>query len=202
MRLRNNPHAIEELKASKLLIEGYPHRIRHDTVIEIGMGKGEMITKLAKKNPKIKYIGIEKYATVAAKAAKRAKELEINNFKIICDDIAEMHDKLEGKVKTIWLTFSDPWPKARHEKRRLTHKKFLQIYWDMLSNDGIIRFKTDNDKLFEYSIESMKAFGFKLKNVTTNFHAHESCKDNVMTGYEHKWSSVGKNINYLEAHKK
>ena len=201
MRLRNDPEADKKLEESGMLINAFPFTIPNNTVIELGMGKGEMITQLAQNNPGKFYIGIEKYATVAAKAVKRAQEMELKNFFVICEDIVKLPEILKGQVNTIWLTFSDPWPKARHEKRRLTYKKFLEIYKNLLSDDGVLRFKTDNDKLFEYSIESMENFGFKLNNLTRDFHNHKASTDNVKTGYEIKWSSLGKNINYVEARK-
>ena len=199
MRLRNNPNAYSELEQTEYLIKDYPVKIDKNTIIELGMGKGEMITQLAKENPNTKYIGVEKFATVAHKAMKRAQKLEIDNFKIIVDDIKNLPEIFKGKVQTIWLTFSDPWPKARHEKRRLTHNEFLKTYSQILSDDGVIRFKTDNDKLFEWTVEHMKEHGWKLTNVTRDFHSHEASKDNVKTGYEIKWSEQGKKINYLEA---
>ncbi|TNK93325.1 tRNA (guanosine(46)-N7)-methyltransferase TrmB, partial [Mycoplasmopsis pullorum] len=102
---------------------------------------------------------------------------------------------------TIWLTFSDPWPKARHEKRRLTYKTFLNSYAKILSKDGVLKFKTDNDKLFEYSIESLEENKWNITFLTIDLHNNEKNSDNIMTGYEIKWSSIGKNINYLEAKK-
>jgi len=177
-----------------------PIKVDKDTIIEIGMGKGEMITELARLNPSKKYIGIEKYPTVALKAARRAKNKQLKNFSILVEDVKELKELIEGQVDTIWLTFSDPWPKARHYKRRLTYKYFLDLYKEILLPNGKIRFKTDNDKLFEWSIESFKENGWILKNVTRDFHNDKASKDNVMTGYELKWSSQGKNINYLEAY--
>lgn len=199
MRLRHNPNAAKQLKESGFLIDHFPYSINKNTVIELGMGKGEMITQLAYQNPDKHYLGIEKYPTVAEKAARRAKNLEISNFKIICQDIKDLPELLKGKVDTIWLTFSDPWPKDRHEKRRLTYKYFLNLYKQILTPNGVIKFKTDNDKLFNYSIDHMKENGLKLSNVTNDFHSHKSSKGNVMTGYEKKWSESGKKINYLEA---
>lgn len=201
MRLRNDPEADKKLIESGMLINDFPYTLPSNTTIELGMGKGEMITQLAQDNPDHFFIGIEKYATVAAKAVKRAKEMELKNFFVICEDIFKLPELLKGQVDTIWLTFSDPWPKARHEKRRLTYKKFLEIYKALLTDKGVLKFKTDNDKLFEYSVESMKQFGFKLSNVTRDFHNHKASIGNVKTGYEVKWSSLGKNINYLEAKK-
>lgn len=202
MRLRNDPQAHEKLINSGVLIQQFPYKLTKDTIIELGMGKGEMLTELARLNPDKVYVGIEKYATVAAKAAIRAKNLGLTNFFIINEDIAKLPEILDGKINTIWLTFSDPWPKAKHERRRLTYKTFLDLYMQILDDNGVIRFKTDNDKLFEYSVEHMTEYGLKLSNVTRDFHAHEASQGNVMTGYETKWSSEGKTINYLEARKK
>jgi len=202
MRLRKDPNAMEKLKDTSFLVTSIPIRVDKDTIIEIGMGKGEMITELAKENKDKKYIGIEKYPTVALKAARRAESNDLKNFRIVVEDVKNLKDIIKGQVETIWLTFSDPWPKARHYKRRLTYKYFLELYKDILVPEGKIRFKTDNDILFEWSIDSLKENGWKLKNITRDFHNHKSSKDNVMTGYELKWSSQGKNINYLEAYKK
>lgn len=199
MRIRNNPDAPRLLLESGYQITEFPFKIGNDIIIELGMGKGEMITELAANNPDKFYIGIEKFATVAHKAAKKAKELDLKNFKIICADIKDLSSLLDGKVKTIWLTFSDPWPKKKQAKRRLTYKAFLELYKQILDEDGVIRFKTDNDFLFNWSVEHMTENGVKLSNVTHDFHAHEASKDNVMTGYEIKWSNLGKKINYLEA---
>ena len=199
MRLRNNPEAESLLLKSEYAITKFPTKINKNTVIELGMGKGEMITQLAFDNPDKQYIGIEKFATVAHKAMKRAENLGIKNFKIILADIKNLPELLDGQVDTIWLTFSDPWPKVRHEKRRLTYKTFLDLYKEILSDNGVLKFKTDNDKLFEYSVEHMKENKVTLSNVTRDFHSEKYSKGNVMTGYEEKWSSQGKNINYLEA---
>ncbi len=198
MRLRNNPNAMEELEASGLLITKFPMKIDKTFVLELGMGKGEMITELAFNNPKINYIGIEKYPTVAARAAKLALEKDLKNFKIICEDIIDLPTMLSGKTDLIWLTFSDPWPKNRHEKRRLTHIEYMKIYKNLISTNGLLKFKTDNDKLFEWTVEHLEENKLKLNNVTRDFHEHPSSKENIMTGYEKKWSETGKKINYLE----
>ena len=199
MRLRNNPNAEENLKNSEYLVQNFPFKIQKNTIIELGMGKGEMITQLALENPEKNYLGIEKYATVAEKAMKKAKKMNLNNFKILCEDISKIPSLLDGKVKTIWLTFSDPWPKNKHEKRRLTHINFFNIYKLFLEKNGVIKFKTDNDKLFEWTIEHLTENNINLDNITRDFHSHKCSKNNVMTGYEKKWSDKGKKINYLEA---
>lgn len=199
MRLRNNPNAMIELKESGLLITDYPFAIDKNTVLELGMGKGEMIVELAKQNPDKLYIGVEKYPTVAAIAAKRCLKEGVTNFKIICQDIIVLPSLIKGKTNLIWLTFSDPWPKNRHEKRRLTHIDYMNIYKKMMTTDGVLKFKSDNDKLFEWSVEHLEENKIKLSNVTRDFHEHKASADNIMTGYEKKWSETGKKINYLEA---
>ncbi len=199
MRLRNNPNAQVELDASKYTVKEYPFKVNKNVIIELGMGKGEMITELAAQNPDKYYVGIEKFATVAHKAMKRAKKLELDNFSIIDKDIKDLPELIEGTVETIWLTFSDPWPKARHEKRRLTYKSFLDHYKNILSDDGVINMKTDNDKLFLYSLKSMQEYGMEILAVTRDFHNSKWIEGNVMTGYEKKWSESGKNINFLRA---
>ncbi|CAM9130196.1 tRNA (guanosine(46)-N7)-methyltransferase TrmB [Mycoplasma marinum] len=199
MRLRNNPNAQNELDNSKYTIKKYPFNVDKNVVIELGMGKGEMITQLAKENKDKFFIGIEKFATVAHKAMKRAEKLELDNFLIIDKDIKDLPELINGEVDTIWLTFSDPWPKARHEKRRLTYKSFLDLYKEILTKDGVINLKSDNDKFFEYSLESMKEYGMDILAITRDFHSSEWIEGNVMTGYEKKWSESGKNINFLRA---
>ncbi|MCK5867331.1 MAG: tRNA (guanosine(46)-N7)-methyltransferase TrmB [Mycoplasmataceae bacterium] len=198
MRLRNNPNAMNELNESKYFVDSFPIKIKKNTILEFGMGKGEMITTLASKNSNVDFIGVEKYPTVANIARRKADELELNNFQIIVEDLKEINQILKGRADVIWLTFSDPWPKARHEKRRLTHIDFLNRYKKLLTKDGVLKFKTDNDKLFEWTIEHMNEHRIKLDIVTRDFHVHKSSKGNIMTGYESKWSSLGKKINYLE----
>ncbi len=198
MRLRNDPNAREKLNDSNIIIKDFPISLNNKTIIEIGMGKGEMITQLAFMNPNKTYIGIEKYPTVAAKALKKAQELKLTNFFIICDDVINLKENFNGKVDEIWLTFSDPWPKDRHFKRRLTYKDFLDIYKSILSQDGILKIKTDNDKFFAWSIESIEDYGAKIIFKTNDLHNSEKNSSNVKTGYEIKWSEKGKNINYME----
>ncbi len=198
MRLRNDPEAKIFLENSDLVIKDFPVKLNKDTIIEIGMGKGEMLTELALKNKNKIYIGVEKYHTVAAKALRRANKLELKNFFIICEDIEKLADCFNGNVDEIWLTFSDPWPKKRHFKRRLTYKKFLDIYKNLLSNDGILKIKTDNDNFFQWSIEQINEYGANIIFETNDLHNSEKNEDNVKTGYEIKWSEKGKNINYME----
>ncbi|WP_033161291.1 tRNA (guanosine(46)-N7)-methyltransferase TrmB [[Mycoplasma] collis] len=198
MRLRNNSDALNQLKNSGFLVENFPLLIDENTVIEIGMGKGEMITQLAFNNPNIKYIGVERYPTAASRAIKLAKKYNLTNFKIIVCDVKDLLNLIKGKNKLIWLTFSDPWPKKKHFKRRLTYKSFLEIYKKILNFDGVVKFKTDNDKLFEFTIESLNDFGAKIIKKTNDLHNSEYVENNIMTGYEKKWTLKNKNINFLE----
>ncbi|WP_029512876.1 tRNA (guanosine(46)-N7)-methyltransferase TrmB [Mycoplasmopsis iners] len=199
MRLRHDKNAQSKLENSKFYIDPgkYPVKLDSKTVLEIGMGKGEMIVELARINPDLIFIGLEKYATVAAKALKKAEEYNINNFHIIIDDATKLEEIFVGEPHTIWLTFSDPWPKARHERRRLTHSSFLNLYSKIMNENTMLKFKSDNDKLYEFSLESFQQNGWNLVDYGTDLHNSSHQKDNVMTGYEAKWSSLGKNINYI-----
>ncbi len=199
MRLRKDFQANEKLKALNYEVSTFPLIVNKNWVIELAMGKGEMITQLAQINFHRIYLGIEKEATVALKAAKRAKALNLTNFHIICNDIKKLPFLIAGKVNLIWLTFPDPWPKNRHEHRRLTSKSFLNIYKQLLTKDGVLKFKTDNDQLFNSSIESLKKNNWKIIYITNDLHNDIKNNENVQTGYEVKWSKNSKNINYLEA---
>ena len=170
------------------------------TYVEIGCGKGKFIIENAEKNPDIDYIAVEKVPDVILLAAEKAKERDIKNIKfLICDakELAELFD--ENSVDLIYLNFSDPWPKAKHYKRRLTYKTFLDVYRKILKNEGAIFFKTDNIGLFEFSLEQFTLDKWNLKNVTYDLHNSEFAEDNIMTEYEKNFSEKGFNINRLEA---
>ena len=197
MRLRKNPNAKDKLENSIFLINEFPFNTTN-YFVELGMGKGKMIVELARDNPNKLYLGIEKYPTVALKAMNLATKYNLNNFKIIVGDISNLDSLIVGQPTEIYLTFSDPWPKNRHEKRRLTYEKFLKMYKSLL-NGNKLKLKTDNDKLFSYSIDSITNFGGVILYKTHDLHTSKYSKNNVMTHYEIKWSEKGKNINYLEA---
>lgn len=196
MRLRNDPLANEFVKNSSFTVDKFPIKLNKNTIIEIGMGKGEMLTEMAFQNTHKTFIGIEKYPTVVAKAIKRAQKYELKNFFVVNQDISELKNSFDGKVKEIWLTFSDPWPKKRHFKRRLTYKTFLEIYKIILDDDGVLKIKTDNDAFFEWSIESLKEFGANIVYLTRDLHNDKKNESNIYTGYELKWKE--KKINYME----
>ncbi|QJR43679.1 tRNA (guanosine(46)-N7)-methyltransferase TrmB [Mycoplasma miroungigenitalium] len=201
MRLRYDKNAEPKLQASPYMIKEnqYPIKLDENCIIEIGMGKGEMIVELARLNPTKTFYGLEKYPTVAAKALKKAEEYQLNNFYIIIADAVNIPDIFVGKASTIWLTFSDPWPKARHFRRRLTYKSFLDLYKIIMDENSILKFKSDNDKLYEFSLESFNENDWKIIDFGEDLHQSSYASKNVMTGYERKWSEQGKNINFIFA---
>lgn len=170
--------------------------------LELGMGKGSFISKHAIKYPSINFIGIEKYATVVIYAIKTLENLlkensinkKLDNLRFLCIDIKDILNFFKEKsIDKIYLNFSDPWPKKRHEERRLTSKTFLDIYRKLLKENGIIEFKTDNKDLFDYSIESLKANNYNITYITYDLHA-ENDANNIMTEYEAKFSRLGNKI--------
>lgn len=160
--------------------------------IEIGMGKGDFLISKALNNPSINYIGIEKYDSVLVYVKRKLDELNINNLRIINIDAVNLLDVFGEEISKIYLNFSDPWPKKRHAKRRLTHEKFLTIYDQVFVNKSVnIEMKTDNDDLFEYSLESFKEHGYKVNKIDRNI------DDEYKTEYEKKFMEKGKNINFV-----
>ncbi|MBP3240579.1 MAG: tRNA (guanosine(46)-N7)-methyltransferase TrmB [Oribacterium sp.] len=174
--------------------------------IEIGMGKGQFIESLAAKNPDINYIGIERYDTVILKAIKKREAFEkegadLSNLTFISIDARLLADVFaSGEVDRIYLNFSDPWPKDRQANRRLTSPVFMKIYREFLKPDGQLEFKTDNMGLFDYSLESVPASGWKLTHVTRDLHHDATMNEgNIMTEYEEKFSAKGNPIYKLIA---
>lgn len=164
--------------------------------IEIGMGKGQFIISLAEKNPSINYIGIERYTSVLYRALQKMEDTPLSNLKFICVDAALLPDFFEsGEVGRIYLNFSDPWPKDRHSKRRLTSSVFLDKYHQILSPEGHIEFKTDNKYLFDFSLEEIPASGWNITACTKDLHNDPIMNNgNIMTEYEEKFSSKGNPI--------
>ncbi len=199
MRMRNPKDKDEVINSCDFLITdevNFPDNNK-PLHIEVGMGKGNFILKMALNNPDINFIGIEKYASVASIAIKKIREYKIPNLKIIINDVINLEEVLKKRIDVIYLNFSDPWPKARHEKRRLTSKVFLELYDKLFKDKCVIIQKTDNDDLFKYSLETLENYGYKLEIV--NYDLHNSGIDNVMTEYEEKFSSMGIKIKYLKA---
>ena len=204
MRLRNVPGSREDIANSEFVIQN-PEKHRGEIVslfpskqpllIEIGMGKGQFITTLAKNNPDINYIGIEKYSSVLVRAIEKQTELELPNLKFIRMDAENINDVFaENEVDGIFLNFSDPWPKDRHAKRRLTSIQFFARYEKLLKPEGKIQFKTDNSALFDFSLEEVEATNFKATEVSYDLHSSEWNEGNVMTEYEERFSAKGNPI--------
>ena len=165
--------------------------------IEIGMGKGKFIYTLAKLNPNINYIGIEKFDSAIVKALYKVIEEPLDNLYLLRADAIDL-DKLfdRNSFERIYLNFSDPWPKDRHAKRRLTHHKFLKMYQELLALRGEIHFKTDNIDLFNYSVESIKNYAMEIISIDYDLHSSDN-NDNIMTEFEEKFSKQGFKINKL-----
>lgn len=168
--------------------------------LEIGMGKGQFILNMALDNPGTNYIGVEKFSSVASVAIKKINQYKPSNLKVLVGDIANLVDILEKKVDTIYLNFSDPWPKDRHAKRRLTSINYLQVYDKLFKGDKHIIQKTDNDDLFAYSLEQYKAYGYEIVNISYDLHNEDIY--NVCTEYEERFSNMGVKIKYVEVIKK
>lgn len=168
----------------------------HPIQIEIGMGKGKFLHTLAKDNPEINFVGIEKYSSVLLRAIQKMEEDELPNLIFIRMDAEEITDVFgKGEVDKIYLNFSDPWPKDRHAKRRLPSRQFLARYDEILKPDGFVEFKTDNRELFDFAVEEVNHAGYKIKALSYDLHHEEEMmKGNIMTEYEEKFSSLGNPI--------
>ncbi|MCH5274020.1 MAG: tRNA (guanosine(46)-N7)-methyltransferase TrmB [Lachnospiraceae bacterium] len=212
MRLRNIKGAREEIAVSEYVTQNPKEwkgkwkeyfGTKAPLYVEIGMGKGKFITTLAKTYPEIHYIGVEKYASVLIRAIEKKKEQEgMENLTFLAVDAAELPEVFAaGEVDRIYLNFSDPWPKDRHAKRRLTSKEFLARYEQFLKPEGEIFFKTDNRQLFDFSLEEAKEAGWELKEVTYDLHHSPYAEGNVMTEYEEKFSALGNPIYRMAAKK-
>ena len=169
--------------------------------IEIGCGKGAFISGIAERNPEVGFIAVEKIGDVMIVAAEKIKEREMENVRFLCCDAAYLEQIFPThSFERIYLNFSDPWPKARHAKRRLTYRTMLERFKNLLSENGKIEFKTDNRDLFDFSLIEFEESGYILENVTFDLHASEWAKDNIVTEYEANFSAKGFKINRLEAY--
>ena len=198
MRLRNIKGAIDVLNSSSYVIKnpseykGNFQSLFENTNpihLEIGMGKGKFIVENAKTYPNINFIGMEMYDSVLVRAVEKI-EKDIPNLKLIKMDATYIEEVFEKDIDMLYLNFSDPWPKARHEHRRLTSDRFLNRYDKIFAGQKQIIMKTDNRKLFEFSLMSLADYGYKIKELSLNLHDDE-LKDNIETEYEMKFSSKG-----------
>lgn len=209
MRLKKVKNAKERVEASEYFVCNPKDNIgrwqevfknENPIHIEIGMGKGKFIINMAKTYPNINFIGIEKYDSVMVKALNILDEEEkIPNLKLVLTDANDIEEVFKNDMDRIYLNFSDPWPKSKHEKRRLTSKNFLEKYDNVFKGKKEIFQKTDNFDFFEYSRKSFLEYGYEIKNLTYDLHNEDIF--NIPTEYEEKFSAKGVKINRLEAYK-
>ena len=210
MRLRNVKNAKEIVGNSDYVVhepQKYIGKFNSDIFknnnpihLEIGMGKGNFIIDKAIKNPNINFIGVEMYESVMCRALEKLKDLDLPNLKLICMDAMGLEYVFDKEVSVIYLNFSDPWPKKRHAKRRLTSHVFLPIYDKIFKDVPTIIQKTDNVGLFESSIVSLSTYGYVIEEISLDLAS--TGMENSFTEYEAKFMSMGIRINYLKAVKK
>lgn len=184
-------HQPEDYKGVWSSVFGNKNKIH----LEVGMGKGQFIIAKAKNNPNINFIGFEKYPSVLLGVIDTLESENIPNLKIVCADAINIDKIFYKEISKLYLNFSDPWPKKRHAKRRLTSSVFLTKYDNIFKRTKVIEQKTDNDDLFKYSLESFKDHGYHILKKNTNYF------DSIRTEYEEKFISKGKNINYVKVFK-
>lgn len=207
MRLRNVPGARDEIAESPYTVKEaekqkgkWRELFGNDNPlhIEVGCGKGQFIIELAERNPGINYIGIEKFSSVLIRALAKQAEKELKNLVFIRFDAEEIENLFaKDEVDRIYLNFSDPWPKDRHAKRRLTSSRFLGRYINFLKKDGRVEFKTDNNDLFDFSLQTADECGWETGEVTRDLHHSEWNEGNIMTEYEERFSAKGNPINRM-----
>ncbi|GAE25794.1 tRNA (guanine46-N7-)-methyltransferase [Halalkalibacter wakoensis JCM 9140] len=209
MRLRNIPGAKETLQQHPAIMIQNPTQHKgkwnqlfnndHPIYVEVGTGKGKFLVGMSKLYPDINFIGVEKYESVLVRALEHVNEQDQPNLKFLNEDVNDILTFFDvGEIDRFFINFTDPWPKNRHEKRRLTYKGFLTMYEQLLKKGGEVHFKTDNQGLFEYSLESFSGYGMSLHNVSLDLH-RSGMKNNVKTEYEEKFSKKGMRIYRCEA---
>ncbi|NLK67669.1 MAG: tRNA (guanosine(46)-N7)-methyltransferase TrmB [Clostridiaceae bacterium] len=211
MRLRNVPKSLEPVRNNPSYVDR-PDELKgkwseyfnnsNSIYMEIGSGKGQFITTHAKSNESINYIAMERYSAVLGILIKKVPEEGLPNLAIIDADAENLLDYFDdGELERIFLNFSDPWPKKRHAKRRLTNIRYLEIYKKLLKDDGIIVLKTDNQDFFDFSIEQFELAGFLLKDITYDLHNSPLVEGNITTEYEERYLNQGLPIYGLTAYK-
>lgn len=211
MRYNKVNNAENILKHSKYLINN-PEKYRNNwhsifnnsnkISIELGMGRGLFIMKMAEKYPNINFIGIENDINQCAFALKRIESKNINNLKIICMDASKIDEIFAKEIDTIYLTFSEPWPKKGDEKRRFTSNNYLRIYDKIFKKDKHIILKTDNKILFQSALESLSDYWYTFEKVSLDLHNDERNIDNILTDFEEEYKKEGRSIYYLDAYYK
>ena len=209
MRLRNVRNAKEIVNNSDYVVhKPFEYKGKYKKLfgnnnpihLEVGMGKGDFIINMALKYPDINFIGLEKYESIVCRAIQKLENKTINNLKLIVVDAMELGNIFDKEIECLYLNFSDPWPKKRHARRRLTSEVFLPIYDSIFKGDKLIIQKTDNVGLFESSIISLSTYGYVIEDVSLDLASSD--RDNVETEYESKFKAQGIKINYLKVRKK
>ena len=218
MRLRGRKTVREQLERQKDLIVFEPQKLKgrwreffgndNPIHIECGMGKGQFISRLSASNPHLNYIGMDMYDELLSRASEKARALWkeekksdiVPNLALVRGNVEELENMFEdGELERVYLNFSDPWPKSKHGKRRLTHPRFLSKYKRALNEAGEIHFKTDSLSLFEFSLNSFSDARLQMRNVSLDLHRNGVREDLVLTEYEAKFVGQGKPIYRLEA---
>ena len=211
MRMRKKKHGEERIRACASLLLEKPeapisappsHLVNAPVCLEIGCGKGGFACAMAEKYPERAFFAMEKIANVMICALEKAKACEdtrpTDNLRFMIGDARELTEWFApASIDYLYLNFSDPWPKARHTERRLTHRAFLKTYFSLLKPDGILQFKTDNVNLFDFTLAEIEELGLTCDVVTRDLHHSPYSEDNVMTEYEHNFSSQGYPIHML-----
>ena len=208
MRLKNVKNASEIIsKSSYVVLNPEDNKGKWNGVfknnnpidVEIGMGKGDFIINMAKKYPNVNFIGIEMFDSVIVRAVQKLDMKDISNLKLIRVDANEIESIFDKEINTIYLNFSDPWPKKRHAKRRLTSINYLKVYDKLFKGRPHIVQKTDNVDLFEYSLEQYKEYGYKINKISYDLHKEDI--PNIITEYEERFSNMGIKIKYVDVSK-
>ena len=209
MRLKKIKGADEYVNASNYVIKdfktyqgNFKKYFKNDSPIhlEIGTGKGDFLIGMAQNFPNINFIGVEKYPSVLFKALQKVEKENLDNIAFLCMDAIDIDAFFKKEIDTLYLNFSDPWPKKKHHKRRLTSPIFLNKYEDIFKKDKKIIMKTDNRDLFEYSLMTTTCQGYKIEDISLDLHKLD--RFNVKTEYEEKWSKKGYPIYYVSLIKK
>lgn len=211
MRLRNITGCREMIGESEFVVHE-PETMKgkwreafgndHPVYVEIGMGKGRFLMDMARLYPEINFIGIEKYSSVLLRAVQKLEEEELPNVRLIRMDAEDLENVFaQGELDRIYLNFSDPWPPNRQRKRRLTWRAYLEVYDEILRQQGDLCFKTDNQRFFEWSLQEICQFGWLIQNISLDLH-NSDFEGNIMTEYEEKFSAEGYRIYRLEARRR
>ncbi len=214
MRQRNVKNLEERLEQNSSFLISDPREAKghwaeifgnnNPVYLEIGCGKGKFILTHASRNPEANFIAVEGQANVILRAMEKAEAAELSNLRLFIDFVNDLNDYFQpGELAGVYLNFSDPWPKARHDKRRLTYHKRLENYFQVMGEDGFVEFKTDNEGLFEFTLEEIQLLeekGLKMAEMTRDLHGEECSYESrqITTEYEDKFRGTGKNINYVK----